>query len=100
MEKIPNRGVGVRKINVAAPDPVIFAFRAILDEAKRLGIVDDHKFGIEGKAMEIALLVFAENFEVARLRMIGRAMEGVVEGLGDREEVFATSDNIPAKRQA
>jgi hypothetical protein len=57
--------------------------------------VDDYEFGIEREAVQITLLVFAKDFEVARLRMIRRAMKGIVEGLGDREEIFASGNDIP-----
>ena len=36
MEKIPDDGVGMGKVDVAAPDPMIFALSAIVDEAMRL----------------------------------------------------------------
>ena len=69
MEKIPNRGVGMGKVDVAAPDPMIFGLGAIIDKAKRLGVMDNDEFGIEREAMKVALLVFAEDFEVAELRI-------------------------------
>jgi hypothetical protein len=72
----------------------------IVDEAEWLGIVDDDEFGVEREAMKVALLVFAEDFEVARLRMIGRAMKGVVKSLGDGEEVFTAGNDVPAKGQS
>jgi hypothetical protein len=53
MEKIPADGVGMGKVDVAAPDPMISALRAIVDEAKRLGVMDDNEFGIKRKAVKI-----------------------------------------------
>jgi hypothetical protein len=87
------------KVDVAAPDPMIFALRAIVDEAKRLGVMDDNEFGIKREAVKIALLVFAKDFEVARSRMIGGSVKCVVEGLGDREEILAPGNDVPAEGQ-
>ena len=88
------------EIDVASPDPVVGVFFAIGDQARRLRIVDDHEFGVERKAPGVFFVVGAEDFEVARLRMIGSAVQGVVESLGDFEEIFAAGHDFPANVDA
>src|SRR5215469_3505181 len=48
-KEVPDRSVGVRQINVTAPDPVIRAGGAAVNERSRLRVVDDHEFSIEWK---------------------------------------------------
>jgi hypothetical protein len=79
---------------------MIFGLGAIIDKTKRLGVMDNDEFGIEREAMKVALLVFAEDFKVAGLRVVRRAMKGVVEGLGDRVEILAADNDVPAEGQA
>src|SRR5579863_4585855 len=94
-EKIPDSGMRMGEIYVASPDPVVGIFFAIGDQAGRLRVVDDHVFGVERKAPGIFFVIGAEDFKMARLRMIGSAMQSIVESLGNFEEIFSASHNFP-----
>ena len=95
-QKIPDGGMRMREIDVAAPDPVVSVFSTVGDQAGGLRIVDHHKFGVEGEALGVFFVVGPEDFKVARLWMIGSAVQRVVEGFGDLEEIFAAGHDFPA----
>jgi len=62
--------------------------------------VNDHKFGVERKALGIFFVVGAEDIEVARLCMVGSAMQCVVEGLGNFEKILTPGHDFPANVDA
>src|SRR5260221_5876532 len=99
-QEIPDGGMRVRKIDVAAPDPVIAVFPAVRDQAGGLRVVNDHEFGVERKALGIFFVVGAEDIEVARLCMVGSAMQCVVEGLGNFEKILTSGHDFPANVDA
>ena len=47
LEEFPNSAIGMRKIDVASPDPMSSRILAGGDKASGLRIMDDHEFRIE-----------------------------------------------------
>src|SRR5208337_2091636 len=100
LQKLPNRTVGVGEIDVAAPDPVRGRLLARGDQGRGLRIMNYNKFRVEREAMEIQLSVGAEYIKMAGLGVIRRAVESVVERLGNLEEILAARHDVPTNAQA
>src|SRR5439155_430954 len=70
LEKIPDRSVRVRQVDVAAPHPMICSRPARLNQRRRLRVVDDHEFGIQRQLLAIHLVVGEKNIEVSLTGMV------------------------------
>ena len=85
----------MRKINVAAPHPMICARLARFDERRRLRIVDHHEFRIQRQPLAILLVVGQENIKVFLAGMVRRSMQRVVKCLGYLKKILASAHDLP-----
>src|ERR1700758_5467764 len=86
----------MRKIDVATPDPAGGGIRFGGDEAGGLWIVNNDVVLVEIHALAILLRMLHE--DVARLLRQSKfaAMQSVVKGLRDFEEIVPAGDHLPA----
>src|SRR2546425_6432227 len=91
LEKVPDRTIRMREIDVAPPDPVICSWRAPIDQSARLRIVNHHEFGVEWERCAIVFVVSEENLEILCAGMVGRSVQRIVKAFGDVKEIFAAA---------
>src|SRR5438105_15868447 len=84
----------IRKIDVAAPNPLLIAL-AGADQAGWLGIVDDDDIFVEGHAQPVLLIVGVKNLKHVFRQVVLAAVQGVVKTLGDLKEIIAAGDDLP-----
>ena len=89
--------MGIRKINVATPDPLSVISFAGLDQPRRLGIVNDKQIFGKLHALAVLLVVGQENVAGFLGQHIVAAVQRIVECLGDLEEIIAASDDVPLR---
>ena len=94
-EEVPDRAVRMRKIDVAAPGPVICSRFAGINQSRRLRVVDHHEFGVERKSCAVPFVVREKNLEIPRARTIRRAVQRVVKRLGHFKEILAAGHDVP-----
>ena len=95
LEEVPDCAIGMRKIDVASPHPMIRPGRARLNESGGLRIMNHHKLGVQGEGRAIAFAVSEKNFEILRAGVIRRAVQGIVEGLGNLKKILAAHHHVP-----
>jgi hypothetical protein len=88
-------GVRRRKVYVAAPDPAAVAIGQL--RAKRCGlrIVGDHYVPVTLELACIDLAVLVIDLPVVLREPVRVPLEGVVEHLGDVEELLSTEHDLP-----
>ena len=94
-QKIPYLPLGMRNIDVAAPDPPS-PFGFLEDQGRRLGIVDNHVIGVQGQPLGILAVDLPIGFQHFRGKILLFALQGVVKRLGHGEEIFGSRYDLPA----
>src|SRR5260370_42515868 len=64
-EEIPYFAAWMRKVNVAAPNPMAGTRLTAINQRSGLRVVDDHKFSVQRQPRAIFLVALKENVEVA-----------------------------------
>ena len=100
LKKGPDFRVRTGKINMASPDPMVSVRRTRLDQPGRLRVVNHHEILIHLFPLPVPLRVGGEDFKILRLGRIGQSVQGVVEPLGDLEEIIPAGDHVPFRLQA
>ncbi len=81
---------------MTAPDPAVPPPRAVLDDGRRLRVVDLHDIGVEVKLLGVQP-IDAPILLPHLLRNLNLApLEGIVDALGRAEEERAPLDHLPA----
>src|SRR6267143_5214478 len=84
---------------MTAPDPVTAVVCPRLDQGGWLRIVNHNEIGIEFKPGAILLRISEKGFETFIRQVVTPAMQRVVKRFGDRKEIVAAGDYIPANRK-
>ena len=95
----PHRAVGVAGVYVTAPDPFALARGQVLQQRRRLGVVDENHVGVAQQRAELFRRV-AVGFVVRPQQVVaddgGIALQGVVKLLGALVEIVFAIDDFPA----
>ena len=102
-EEVPDRTVGGREVDVAAPDPLALATRALVEDLQERGglwVMDHHDVEVVGELRRVRVHPLPVGLPHVVVQVRLGALQRVVDGLGDVEEPVRTLDHDPRRLDA